>query len=166
MRFYVKREIAPNVWRSEVAFTKLFFPKIALTLVAKGIYKENYETTKMRHQWSEKDNLLHTSYGLKKSDWHHFELITETAPKVIHENTDEHFFSKHYWGTSQINNKTCTTYEIEHPTWKAHPVKDYNINFDFAQVFGNDFAHLTNQKPSSIQLFDGSHVVVKKKKVI
>ena len=53
LRFYVKREIETGIWRSEVAFTKLYFPKPALTLVAKYIYKENYETLKMKHHLKE-----------------------------------------------------------------------------------------------------------------
>ena len=166
LRFYVKRKIAPHVWRSEVAFTKLFFPKTALTFVAKHIYKENYETKRMRHNWSENDRQLLTSYGLKKNRWHDFELMTEKESNVIDAHSSEAFFSKHYWGTSQINDNSCTIYKIEHPEWKVFRVNDWKINFDFNKVFGSEFKHLTDNKPESVYLYDGSEVVVHKKKII
>ena len=166
LRFYVKREITPRNWRSEVAFTKLFFPKTALTLVAKYIYKENYETKNMRHKWSENEHELFTSYGLKKNRWHDFDLVSEKKTNPIHLNTPEDFFSKHYWGTSKINRNSCTLYKIDHPLWKSHKVLSSKISFDFDLIFGSEFKHLTNTKPSSVHLFDGSEVFIYKKKIV
>ena len=166
LRFYVKREIAPGIWRSEVAFTKLFFPKMALTLVARLFYKENYETKKLRHHWSENEEHLITSYGLKNNRWHEFELKTAKQSNVIHDSDSEAFFSKHFWGTAKVNDKSCTIYEIEHPEWKAFQVKDWKINFDFGALFGSDFRHLNGLEPESVQLFDGSEVTVQKKKLL
>lgn len=166
LRFYVKREITPGKWRSEAAFTKLFFPKTALTFVAKYIYKENYETRNMRHKWSENDEHLLTSYGLKKKRWHDFELQTEKTSEIVQADSSESFFSKQYWGTSQIDQKSCTIYEIEHPEWKTYQVKNWKINFDFQQVFGDDFKHLSDCIPESVHLFDGSEVTVYKKTIL
>ena len=166
LRFYVKREITPGNWRSEVAFTKLFFPKTALTLVAKYIYKENYETKKMRHEWSENNHELFTSYGLKKNRWHDFELVSTKKSNPINLNTSEHFFSKHFWGTSKINPNSCTIYKIDHTDWESHKVISSKITFDFNTVFGDEFKYLTNVEPHSINLFNGSEVFVHKKKTV
>lgn len=166
LRFYVKREISPGKWRSEVAFTKLFFPKLALTLVAKYVYKENYETLKMRHNWSEKENQLFTSYGLKKDRWHNFEIDSHKETNEIDTSSSAHFFSKHYWGTSRIDHKSATIYEIKHPTWKTHKVINSNINFDFGNVFGDEFKGLSEIEPDSVNLFDGSEVSVIRKKIV
>lgn len=166
LRFYVKREVKPGVWRSEVAFTKLFFPKTALTLVAKHIYKENYETVKMRHEWREEGSNLITNYGLKNDRWHNFELLSDKEVTGVVSGSDDEFFSKHFWGTSQIDDKSSTLYKIEHPEWLVHPVKDSSITFDFGKVFGKDFAHLTNEEPNSVQLYDGSEVVVYRKAIL
>jgi uncharacterized protein YqjF (DUF2071 family) len=166
LRFYVKREVQPGVWRSEVAFTKLFFPKTALTLVAKYVYKENYETVKMLHEWKEDDKHLITNYGLKNGDWHNFDLVTSKEAVPVLPGSDDEFFLKHYWGTSQINSDSCTLYKIEHPEWQKHVVMDSEINFDFGSIFGEEFAHLTHTEPDSIQLFDGSEVIVYRKKIL
>lgn len=166
LRFYVKREITPGNWRSEVAFTKLFFPKKALTLVAKYIYKENYETLNMRHSWSENENHLLTSYGLKKNTWHNLEITTDKESALIDPNSSEHFFSKQYWGTAQIDDESCTVYKIEHPDWEAYKVLNWKITFDFNTVFGSEFKHLTDAQPESVHLIKGSEVTVIKKTVI
>jgi hypothetical protein len=166
LRFYVKREVSPGIWRSEVAFTKLFFPKIALTLVAKYIYKENYETLKMRHHWSENKDHLLTSYGLHKKRWHNFEIQSDKKSMKIDSNSSEFFFSKQYWGTSQIDHKSCTVYEIEHPDWETHEVFNWEISFDFKALFGPEFKHLSDTQPDSVHLFKGSEVIVNKKKDI
>jgi len=166
LRFYVKRKIETKEWRSEVAFTKLFFPKRTLTAVAKRIYKENYETYEMQHRWKDDEQFLRTSYGLNKDKWHRFEVITERKPLRITENTDAFFFSKHYWGTSQIDSRSCTIYEIEHPDWSTYKTIDAAISFDFKHVFGEEFASLTTAQPESIYLFDGSPVTVYKKSIL
>jgi hypothetical protein len=164
LRFYVKREITPGKWRSEVAFTKLFFPKTALTFVAKYIYKENYETLHMRHRWSENENHLLTSYGLHKNRWHNFEIQSDKKSMKVDSNSSEFFFSKQYWGTSQIDHKSCTVYEIEHPDWEVYNVRNWNVSFDFNMLFGSEFKHLTDSQPDSVHLFKGSEVIVNKKK--
>lgn len=166
LRFYIRRQLAPEKWRSEVAFTKLFFPKKALTFVAKTIYKENYETVKMTHEWDLRDKHLVTNYGLKKDGWQGINIKSDKEAKTVLENSDEHFFSKHYWGASRINEYASTIYNIEHPEWKSHNVIDHDISFDFGKVFGNEFAHLSNEKPESVQLFDGSEVVVNRRVVV
>jgi uncharacterized protein YqjF (DUF2071 family) len=166
LRFYVKREITPGKWRSEVAFTKLFFPKKALTLVAKYVYKENYETLNMRHCWSENEGHLLTSYGLYKNEWHNFEIQSDKVSMKVDLNSSEFFFSKHYWGTSQIDHKSSTVYEIEHPDWESYNVLNWNISFDFNTIFGPEFKYLSEVQPESVHLFNGSEVIVNKKKEI
>ena len=166
LRFYVRRQIGVGKWRSEVAFTKLYFPKRALTFVAKNIYKENYETKRMNHQWLEENGEMITTYQLRKKNWHRFKIYSDKEAKSIENGSDADFFSKHYWGTSQINANRCTLYQIEHPEWKEFPVKNFEIDFDFAQVFGSEFSMLSQKDPTSVQLYDGSPVVVYKRMLI
>jgi len=166
LRFYVRRQLGKGQWRSEVAFPKLFFPKRALTLVAKQVYKENYETFRMKHSWTETEDKLNVSYALKKGIWQSVEVVTEKEANNVNLDSYENFFSKQYWGTSQIDNNSCTIYEIEHPSWRVHKVLDSDVSFDFGHVFGNEFESLTNQDPHSVHLFDGSEVIVKKRAII
>ena len=166
LRFYVRRKLPNRQWRSEVAFTKLFFPKPALSAVANSIYKENYETRRMRHTWKEDEKFLYTSYGLNKSHWHQFSIISEKDPIPIEFNSPAYFFSKHYWGTSQIDSKASTEYMIEHPEWFTYETVKADINFDFGLLFGDDFESLTNSKPDSVQMFDGSDVTIYRRSIL
>lgn len=166
LRFYVKRKLTSGKWRSEVAFTKLYFPKRMLTFVAKSVYKENYETAKMKHFWQDNGKELITAYGLKKKHWHNIEIRSSIVTQSVDTNSDEHFFSKHFWGTSQINHNSATTYKIEHPEWKTYKVLDYDISFDFEKVFGSEFKQLNLVEPDSVHLFEGSEVVVNRKGLI
>jgi uncharacterized protein YqjF (DUF2071 family) len=166
LRFYVKREIAKGVWRSEVAFTRLFFPKKSLSFVARRIYKENYETVKMNHEWSENEKHLITSYGLKKDKWYNFKLETEKESTPAHTDSEFAFFNKHYWGTSSIDSKKCTVYEIEHQEWNNFNVVNWHIDFDFGLIFGEEFSHLNTMLPESVLLTDGSPVIVKRKEIL
>ena len=166
LRFYVKRKIASGKWRSEVAFTKLFFPKRALTLVANKIYKENYETLKMNHFWSEDSRSLFTDYRIKKNEWHYLHINSSKNSSEVEPNSIANFISKQYWGTAKINENSCTSYEIEHPEWKIHEVLNYKLSIDFGLLFGEEFQQLSKSNPASVHLFDGSAVTVKKRKII
>lgn len=166
LRFYIRRKIGVNKWRSEVAFTKLYFPKRALSFVANRVYKENYETRKMKHKWTQDDTLMRTAYSVKKDQWHHFEVVTERRPQKIQPDSAEHFFAKHYWGTAQIDASSCTAYMIEHPPWSTHNVIDFSVDVNFGTVFGPEFEMLSTQKPESVQLYDGSPVVVFKRTIL
>lgn len=166
LRFYVKREITPGNWRSEVAFTKLFFPKKTLSFVANKIYKENYETLQMRHHWQDQESTMHTSYGLNKNGWNNLEVTSEKTSRLILPDSPEFFFTKHYWGTSQIDQRKCTVYDIEHPEWEAYNVQQALIDFDFGAVFGEEFKSLSNTTPESVHLIKGSEVTVNKKRIL
>jgi hypothetical protein len=65
LRFYVKR-FENNTWKRGVVFIKEIVPKPALTFVANSIYKENYETLAMRHEWKENDVNRIVEYQWKK----------------------------------------------------------------------------------------------------
>ncbi|GAB5416804.1 MAG: hypothetical protein Crog4KO_22930 [Crocinitomicaceae bacterium] len=120
----------------------------------------------MSHDWAEDDQHFHTSYGLNKNAWHQVKVVTEKNPISIQKDTSEHFFSKHYWGTSQIDSGSCTVYEIEHPEWSIYKTIDADISFDFGLVFGSEFAVLNSSKPESVQLFNGSPVKVYKRSIL
>jgi len=166
LRIYVKRKIGVDQWRSEVAFPKLFFPKRSLSIVANSIYKENYETRRMRHKWVEDTDLLHTSYSLNKGTWHELSIVTDKKRMSIEPNTPEHLFSKHYWGTSQIDENKCTIYEVDRSEWKMYTTVESKVSFDFRMVFGNEFHELSSIEPESVHLFDGSPVKVFRKSIL
>lgn len=166
LRFYVKR-FENNQWKRGVVFIKEIVPKPALTFVANTIYKEHYETLPMFHSvnFEREDKRLFT-YGWKKQNFKNsFTLITETEVSDIEIQSEAEFITEHYFGYTKTNKGTYE-YEVKHPRWQQYKVKNYFMNIDFKNTYGNTFEFLEKQRPISIILAKGSKISVENKKLI
>lgn len=160
LRFYVRYK-DNNEWKRGVVFIKEIVPKPALTFVANTIYKEHYETLPMSHNWSIFESYMTVEYRWKKGKWHNLEVTTEKNPKPIINGSEEEFITEHYWGYTKLSDSETSEYGVEHPKWNVYNTIDYKINVDFAQVYGEEFSILNNQKPNSVFLAEGSEIEVK-----
>lgn len=160
LRFYVKHQHEGN-WKRGVTFIKELVPKPALTFVANTIYKENYETLAMKHSWITHNDSIEVEYKWRKSDWNSFKIQAENIEQIILEDSEEEFITEHYWGYTKINNSQTSEYGVEHPRWTVYKVKDYNIQVNFGKVYGDIFSFLSNEKPLSVMLAEGSNIIVK-----
>ncbi|WP_330443000.1 YqjF family protein [Flavobacterium sp. C4GT6] len=163
LRFYVKYKDTEGYKRG-VVFIKEIVPRPALTLVANMLYKENYETLPTRHNWIERDDSLMVEYGWKKDEWNSIRVTADKQPVDIVPDSEEEFITEHFWGYTKVNDTVTSEYEVAHPRWQIYPVKDYEIDVDFAKVYGSEFAFLKDVKPVSVYLAEGSDIVVKKGK--
>lgn len=161
LRFYVKRILPDGSERRGVTFIKELVPKFAISWVANWIYKEAYETVPMHHSWKKENGLLHVEYGWKKQGEHSFSVMAEDKLLPIEKSSDAEFITEHYWGYTKLNEKKSSEYPVEHPRWEIYPVKDHKLNLDFGKVYGEKFAFLTNEKPASVMLAEGSEIVVR-----
>ncbi|KYG72318.1 hypothetical protein MB14_09210 [Roseivirga ehrenbergii] len=166
LRFYVKYKEAGK-WKRGVVFIKEIVPKPALTFVANTIYKEHYQTMKMSHSWLEfeKERLVEYTWSLngKKNT---FSLKADLEPTVIDRGTVAEFITEHYWGYTKAGANSTFEYEVTHPRWDCYKVTDYKIDVDFNAVYGNDFAMLTDIKPVSVMLAEGSEITVENKRKV
>jgi len=163
LRFYVKYK-ADGAWKRGVVFIKEFVPKRAITFVANTLYKENYQTLPMKHLWVEQEHQLEVAYHWKNKGWNDFTVVAEPKAEEILTDSEEEFITEHYWGYTKIGSNTTSEYGVEHPRWKAYPVKNYTINVDFGINYGSDFAFLNHAKPDSVMLAEGSEIRVLKGK--
>jgi len=162
LRFYVKHK-AKDGWRRGVVFIKEIVPKLAISTIANLIYKEHYETCKMRHQWDITSDTLLINYGWKKKGlWNEIEVLAKNTPLDILPGSDLEFITEHYWGYTKINKTQSFEYEVKHPIWKIYPVIEHKIEVDFGTVYGKDFDLLKGQEPASIMLAEGSEISVEK----
>ena len=167
LRFYVKhRDEKTNEWKRGVVFIKEIVPKPAIVFVANTIYKENYETMKMEHEWRIYDNKLGISYSWKKEDWYNIKVISESLDKSIQPGSEEEFITEHYWGYTKIGDKKTSEYGVEHPRWNQYEVLNYEINADFGKLYGSEFSFLSDEKPVSVLLAEGSEIKVKEGRMI
>lgn len=165
LRFYVRHKSSQE-WKRGVVFIKEIVPRPVITLVANTIYGENYETMPMRHSWSSESEHLNVKYEWRKQNWNSFQLQAEKTPTDIANGSEEEFITEHFWGYTKIDSKSTSEYRVEHPRWQIYPVKDFSIDVDFQKIYGDDFGFLSNQKPVSVFLAEGSDITVRSGTII
>lgn len=159
LRFYVRR-YDNNQLKRGVVFIKEIVPRRALSLIANLIYKENYVTLKMGHEWNLSENDIEVSYRWNKGCEHHISVKAESTAVAIQEGSEEEFITEHYWGYTKRSPKITSEYEVKHCRWEHYPVNDYSIDVDFERNYGEEFACLNSMTPASVFLAEGSEVTV------
>lgn len=160
LRFYVRYKSGDS-WKRGVVFIKEIVPKPAISFIANTIYKENYETRPMLHEWIQSNEILQVSYSWKKQGWQNISVEAYNKPNVIFTNSEEEFITEHYWGYARYAKKITNEYEVAHPKWKVYPLKSYQINVDFGENYGSEFSFLSEAEPKSVFLAEGSEIEVK-----
>jgi uncharacterized protein len=160
LRFYVRyRE--NGEWRRGVVFIKEIVPRPALTFVANNVYKENYETMPMGHSWTTSGDSLIVEYKWKKNQWNSLKVVTDNNAAIVKDGSEEEFITEHYWGYTKVSKNKTSEYGVEHPKWAVYGTRDYLINVDFGDVYGEDFNFLMTDKPKSVFLAEGSEIIVR-----
>jgi len=163
LRFYVRYKDG-NEWKRGVVFIKEIVPRYAITIVANTIYKEHYQTLKMKYQWTENEHERRVEYQWKlKNRWNKFSVNAELKSSEIKQESEAEFITEHYWGYSRITPSKTFEYEVTHPRWQQYLVNDYFIDVDFAKVYGHDFEILNQLQPKSVMLAEGSQITVEKR---
>lgn len=160
LRFYI-RSNHHGKWKRGVVFIKEIVPRPALAWVANTLYGEHYETLPMQHAWKTPGDSLQVEYKWKGQTWNSLAVTTGAMPMDILDNSEEEFITEHYWGYTKHGERKTLEYGVEHPRWQVYETKDYAISVDFASTYGREFAFLTQEKPTSVFLAEGSEVLVK-----
>jgi uncharacterized protein len=159
LRFYIRYK-SGNGWRRGVVFIKEICPRAAVSLVANKIYGEHYQTLPMDHTWLEDDGKLSVEYRWKLDTWHSMKAVSGTALMRIESGSEEEFITEHYWGYTKLSDSKTSEYGVEHPRWDVYPTKSYSIDVDFGKVYGDVFRFLSDERPKSVFLAEGSDIKV------
>lgn len=163
LRFYVKREDSDEVKRG-VVFIKEIVPRMAISFIANTLYKENYESMKMDHEWKEINENSEATYRWKsRNRWNTFSVDYNPKAQEIEPNSNVEFITEHYWGYARVHELVTNEYEVTHPKWHHYHINDYKIDVDFGETYGQKFSFLNNQKPNSVMLAEGSEITVENK---
>lgn len=166
LRFYVRYKDKQE-WKRGVVFIKEIVPKWAITFVANTIYKEHYQTLKMKHLWQENPKNRIVEYQWKsKKEWQTFRVIADLKTSPIPAESEVEFITEHYWGYTKINQQKTFEYEVKHPSWEQYLVQQYEIDVDFGRVYGQEFSCLNTASPTSVMLAEGSNIWVENKKTL
>jgi hypothetical protein len=114
----------------------------------------------MKHFWEIKNDSLHVEYKWKKKNWHTLQVIADKNMEAIAVGSEEEFITEHYWGYTRMSQMKTSEYRVEHPQWQVYKTRDYNIDVDFSQIYGNEFSFLKYEKPKSVILAEGSEIIV------
>lgn len=162
LRFYVRYKDPVMGWKRGTVFIKEIVPKAAITLVANTIYREHYQTMPTRHRWEDKDNELLVAYGWKyRGEWQHLQVTADPQSQPLDPDSEAAFITEHYWGYVQLKGPKITEYEVEHPSWRIHQVRDHDIHCDGAALYGAAFGEVLSAEPLSVFLAEGSEITVR-----
>lgn len=161
LRFYVRYKEDGN-WKRGVVFIKELVPKPLITFVANTLYKENYATLPMAHNFQQLPEAnFEVSYKWKLNNhWNHISAVADKAAVAIPAGSESEFILEHYWGYTQLGPGITGEYEVQHPRWKVFPVKDYNYHCDTLNLYGEQFVPVLEQAPRSVMLAAGSEIAV------
>ena len=154
LRFYVTPE--NDFSKRAVVFIREFVPRKAIELIANSLFKENYFTTKMKHETYQNEY----SYSwLMQKKWNKIAATIETSLKLPDSGSLDEFITEHYWGYTKSGEST-TEYEVWHPQWETCSVSKYSIDVDFGEVYGDNFSFLSKTKPHNVCFAKGSPIKV------
>jgi uncharacterized protein len=163
LRFYVKYQHPTEGVRRGVVFIKEIVPKRMITFIANTLYNENYQTLKMAHQEDETANALKIKYLWQfQNHWNSLSVEAEKEKSLALPHSEELFITEHYWGYAGGKGVKTTEYNVQHPSWYIHKVKNFTIDCAFDKLYGESFSILKNREPTSVFLADGSDISVLK----
>lgn len=158
LRFYVTRKTENEVRRG-VVFIKEIVPRFAIATVAKIFYGEPYQAWRMNHAKNENE----LSYSWWKGNCaNQIKIEIGESLGIPLENSHGEFIIEHYWGYTKRGGNRTDEYKVEHPKWELFDVNYTEIDVDFAGIYGEEFAFLSEQDPYSILLAKGSEISVYK----
>jgi uncharacterized protein YqjF (DUF2071 family) len=162
LRFYVRYKEGSE-WKRGVVFLKEIVPRRAICWVANSLYGENYVYHPMRHQWQTEGGLLKVSYEWQvDGSWDCLKAVADAVPKQIAEGSEAEFITEHYWGYTQVSDRCTGSYQVAHPKWRIHDVREHEIRCRVERLYGAAFGDALEAPPRSVFLAEGSPVQVMK----
>jgi uncharacterized protein len=164
LRFYVTRKEGTIVKRG-VVFINETVPYTIVAWLANMLYKEHYIAIPTKHNWKISSENKQISYAWKmKSEWNNIIVNATLSKHSMKLGSIEEFIFEHYFGYTKVSENETIEYKINHPSWQVNQITSSEINCNFEEIYGKDFGFLSNKKPDSIMLAEGSEIAVEWKR--
>ncbi|MBS1802910.1 MAG: DUF2071 domain-containing protein [Acidobacteria bacterium] len=155
LRFYVRRGT-----RRGVVFIRELVPKVAVTVIARLAYGENYSCVPMSHRLEDKAGTFSAEYSWgSEAARCTIAAATTRKPYLPDQGSLSEFITEHYWGYATRSGRTVE-YQVDHPQWQVREADTAQFAGDGAKYYGADFAKLIENPPDSAFLAEGSAVTV------
>ena len=164
LRFYVIRKVGNEIKRG-VVFINETVPSKLVAWVANYLYKEHYVSIPTTHTYNinAERKQIKFEWNINK-EWNAISVEAAPTGDLMEAGSIEEFIFEHYYGFTRIDDTATEEYNIHHDRWLVNKVISYEINCNFAAMYGNDFEFLQGIEPDSIMLAEGSSVSVKWKR--
>jgi uncharacterized protein YqjF (DUF2071 family) len=156
LRFYVRQGNERGV-----VFVREIVPQRLVAWMARSLYNEPYRVAPLSTTLDETGDEIRVERCLKWKGREYSLRVTGSKPTWRpSETSDEHFFLEQRWGFGADRRGRTIVYEVRHPTWETFPVTAWQLDFDWAHVYGPEWQFLQDRVPRSIALAAGSAVTV------
>lgn len=158
LRFYVRRSSNRGV-----VFIRELVPRLAIAVVARIAFGENYSRTVMSHRVSVQPNSEQVQaefswgYGENRCA---MQIETEGAASVPSNGSLGQFITEHYWGYTAQRDGGSLEYEVQHPRWPVLNAGKARFLGNAAHFYGPEFARSLSRPPDSALFAEGSPVTV------
>lgn len=164
LRFYVRRR-AGHEWRRGVVFLKEIAPCLAISLVARWVYNEQYITLPTKSVIESParaaDACGSVSYLWKWAGrWDEVAATIRGTPYLPEAGSEAEYIAEHYWAYTAQRDGSTLEHHVKHPPWLVWPAETCRFSADVANLYGPDFGSVLNKTPTSAFVADGSAVSV------
>ena len=156
LRFYVTHGD-----RRGVVFVREYVPSPLVAWLARRLYNEPYLAADMTSEVTRDQANLTVTHRLSLAGTNNTLRVTaDPTARLPAPDTLEHHFKEHQWGFGTSRSGNQVLYEVRHPHWQVFPVESFDLDWNWGQVYGPDWAFLQQQEPLSVILAAGSGVEV------
>jgi len=162
LRFYIKRR-HPDGDRRAVAFVKEIVPRYFIAFVARTIYNENYVSLPMRNMLNASASVTSAMYEWRACGrWQKLGVTCQGGASIPPKGSEAEFITEHYWGYAAQRRGGTVEYQVAHPQWRTWTAREYVLDADVKELYGEEFYPFLKKAPVSALLAEGSAVTVSK----
>ena len=147
--------------RRGVVFVREYVPSRFVAWLARRLYNEPYLSAEMTSEVAARESELSVTHQLRSagSD-NHLCIVAGRESRMPVVGSIEHHFKEHQWGFGTNRNGEQAIYEVRHPHWEVFPVRSFDLNWNWGDVYGREWGFLQERDPVSVVLARGSGVEV------
>jgi uncharacterized protein len=154
LRFYVRQS-----GRHGVCFLREFVGKRMVAGIARMFYNEPFRVAPVTSRIEYTNDRIVARRDVVLDGQKYWVQVDAFAERALPTpGSIEHFIVEQEWGFGASRAGQLLRYRVEHPTWEIHPVRSFDLHWDWQAAYGPRWASLQDRKPISVLLVAGSAV--------